>query len=750
MAGKIGGKLHDIGKLTEVFNNYIHNVGNSKRGDIDHSFAGAKFLLENFSGADKSFEQKTAALIGRVILTHHGLCDWINDYSESTYQRRTQKGKDDFYDEILSNFKGSELEKEVKSDFEQAVKEVRTVRKKLKEMSDKPEAFAFYLGMLERFLLSCLIDADRIDTADFMSKTQSADEYDTQTLWQEMQIKLEEKLKEFSKRSDNISKQRQSISDRCFAYAAGEVKICRLLVPTGGGKTLSSLRFACEYAKRNQKKKIIYIAPFMSILEQNSMDIRELAGDTLLEHHSNMLADIAKEKSDDALQEYELHTERWDSPVIATTMVQFLNSLFSGQTSSVRRMHRLSEAVIIIDEVQSVPQKCVYLFNLAMNFLSQICGSTIVLCSATQPPFEELDEFPLMLDENPDMTGDVAEDFAAFARTQLIYEEKTGGFGYDEASDFCRRKFSENGSLLVVVNTKIAAKEMFNRLKNTSGAKVFHLSTNMCPKHRRECIDLMKDMLSKKEPVICVTTQLIEAGVDISFGCVVRSLAGLDNAAQAAGRCNRSGEFHKICPVYVLHLRDEKLGSLSEIKEAQDVCREIFGIPDISDYLGVDVQKKYFSKLFKSGDGKRKLRYKLNNIMDIDLINLLSLNINRAKDTPYKFCGQAFRTAGKEFEVIDSNTRAVIVPFDKKAQEIIASLSTEKNPNEIVKLLRLAQQYAVNLYDNKLRELEKQSAVYNLNCGGNENTVVTILHKEFYDKNLGVTDEGGLHEVLII
>ncbi len=741
------GYLHDIGKFSSAFHSYIHGDNSCKRGDIDHSFAGAKYLKELSQDSEDASLQKTASLIGRVILSHHGLHDWMNEEQKDTYQFRTEK--DQYYSEIRSNFEASELSDALDRILPEAVHEVMAIRAELKKMGGKsPEQFAFYLGMLERLLQSILIDADRTDTADFMSDAKTEICFDTDQLWKEMDDKLEEKLRAFSDRTDAISRQRQSISDRCAAFASQDVHICKLIVPTGGGKTLSSLRFAVKHAQEYHKKKIIYIAPFMSILEQNSDAIKEIAGESaFLEHHSDMLAEIADDK--DALHEYELRTEKWDSPVIATTMVQFLNALFSGKSSAVRRMHRLSEAVIIIDEVQSIPLKCVYLFNLAMNFFSRVCKSTIVLCSATQPPFEELQEFPLLLDENASMTGETAEDFAAFRRTKLIYAEKKGGWSYDEAADFCSEKFQEHGNLLLIVNTKAAAKELYKRLRDKENAHVFHLSTNMCPAHRRKCISDMREKLESHSPVICVTTQLIEAGVDISFGCVVRSLAGMDNAVQAAGRCNRHGKNGAICPVYMLHLWEEKLGSLAEIKNAANISREIADTAEDLDDVQLLVQ--YFRKLYRSE--RSKLRYPLPHHTDQDLINLLSLNagwVDKKKHPHLKFCGQAFKKAGRLFEVIDSRTSAVIVPYDAEAKELITALGSEQDPKRIVELLRRAQKYCVNVYAGTECKLEQEAAIYEINCGKKENCTVKILQDNFYDENFGLTIEGGLHEVLFL
>ncbi|MCQ2435176.1 MAG: CRISPR-associated helicase Cas3' [Oscillospiraceae bacterium] len=742
--------LHDIGKLTADFNDYIHGGTEIHRGELDHSFAGAKYLYEIASKSEDKTRKQAANLISRVILSHHGLNDWINVDALNTFQKRIAKEK--YYSEIQQNLVESAFLPDVEMLLSKAGSEIAAISQKLKTMAKCAETYAFYLGMLERLLQSILVDADRTDTADFMSASKTEAFFDTEQLWQEMQQRMEQKLDSFSEKTDVISMQRKSISERCAAFAAHDVHICKLIVPTGGGKTLASLRFAIEYARRKKMQRIIYVAPFMSILEQNSDVIGEIAGQSaFLEHHSNILAEISGE--DDRLHEYELRTEKWDSPVIATTMVQFLNALFSGKNGAVRRMHRLSNAVIIIDEVQSIPLKCVYLFNLAMNFLSQICGSTIVLCSATQPMFDLLEDYSILLDQNSSMSGDTSEDFEVFRRAKIIYQKKKGGYSYDEAADFCYDRFTENGSLLVVVNTKASAKELYQRLKDTEGALILHLSTNMCPQHRRDIIAQMRTALAEKQPVICVTTQLIEAGVDISFGCVVRALAGMDNAAQAAGRCNRNGEYHRECPVYILKLFEEKLGSLAEIKEAQSISAQMLDQTEETDFLSVPLMSDYFRKLYHNAQQRNQrnlLRYPLPQTTDQDLINLLSLNQHRNKEKGMKYSGQAFKTAGKLFEVIDSNTTDVLVPYNKDAERLIAELGSAHNPKEMMKLLRKAQKYTVSIYSATEHALQRESAIRTLYCGQDQQCGVQILDQRFYDADYGITTEGGAHEVLLL
>lgn len=744
------GKLHDMGKLTEAFDSYIRGRSSAKRGDIDHCFAGAKYLSE-LAGNDKMLKD-TAAFLGRAVLSHHGLHDWIDEDGEDYYSKRTAKNEG--YDEILENAGKCSLLSCCEDDLKEAEKEYRALTEKaFKTMgsakypdeSRKYQAMAFYMGMWERLLTSLLTDADRTDTADFMSGVDTERHFDTKALWEEMHIRMEEKLRGFEGRNDPISQRRKSISERCRDFAENDVKICRLVVPTGGGKTLSSLRFAVEYCRKGKADKVIYVAPYLSILEQNSDEIRSVAGDdAFLEHHSDMLAEKAENAEE--LDEYELRTEKWDSPVIATTMVQFFNALFSGKPSAVRRMHRLSNAVIIIDEVQSIPLKCVYLFNLAMNFLAYCCNSTIVLCSATQPPFELMKAHPLIQDENPSMTGDTAEDFEAFRRTRIIpLNDKKGGYTYEEAAEFCIKKQREHGSLLMVVNTKAAALQLYKLIKENTEAQVIHLSTNMCPQHRTDKIKTLRRLLKEKAPVICVTTQLIEAGVDISFGCAVRSLAGMDNAAQAAGRCNRHGEFEKVCPVYLIKIKDEALKYLPEIANAQDISTEMlygFDSEGETDLQGAEVMRDYFSKLY--GENKEKLCYP---VRGDNLLDMLSLDKERNSiygNKALMFRGQAFRTAGGLFDVIGSNTQGVIVPYNDKAEEIITELNGECSPDKAVSLLRKAQKYTVNVYSSTLKRLEEEKGLIQLECGA------LAADKRYYNAEHGLSADAEERETLIL
>lgn len=754
------GLLHDAGKLNEDFDRYIHGDSHFRRGEIDHCYAGAKYLC---AFSDQHFLKKksvcyTSRLLARVILSHHGLHDWLTEDGTDYFQRRTQK--EERYAEIEPHIREmlAELgysEESLKALLEKAIAEYKTVYRKIKDLAsdncgnDAPKAknyntkLTFYLGQLERLLESILIDADRVDTADFMGNCRTEQQFDTDALWEQMERNMQKKLDGFAGKTDAISRQRQDISRRCLAFAenaSAPVGACRLIVPTGGGKTLSSLRFAIHACRKFHMEKIVYVAPFMSILEQNSDEMQELAGtENFLEHHSNMLA----EKDDaEELRTYELRTEKWDIPVLATTMVQFFQSLFAGKSTSVRRMHRLCRSVIIIDEIQSVPLKCVYLFNLAVNFLTNICGCTVVLCSATQPLLEKL-EYPLLLDENCSMTGDYEKDFAVFRRTELIRVD--GRYSYAEAADFCWEQFRQHGSLLVIVNTKKAAESLFRQLQEWKAGRdepvqLVHLSTNMCPAHREAVIENMRQALQEQKPVLCVTTQLIEAGVDISFGCVVRSLAGMSNAAQAAGRCNRHGEMGKICPVYLLELAGENLSRLPEIVSAQDVSRLILENKAGCDFLSAEVMAAYFQKLYQENSDRLSYPVK-DDGRKTSLLDLLSTDTDRSAVKKWNKQSenalQAFATAGALFQVIDDASEGVIVPYDDTARELILQLNGDTPVEELLQLLRKAQRYTVSVYAGNQKKLEEAGGIYMLRCGA------LAVEESFYDAEaLGLLTEG--------
>ena len=738
------GILHDAGKLCNDFTEYIHGESDAQRGEIDHSYMGAKYLfaLSQILCKKNAFPMDAALLIGRTILSHHGLHDWITEKGEDYFQKRISNRKHDkevicALPEIVSN-------ETLQKYYLESVKEYAAMQQKInelyKEMIAKGEKEkrelsgdakcvipAFYQGFLERLMQSILMDADQTDAANFNDDIVYTSPKEPTGVWNNMEKQMQKKCTAFRKKTDLISRRR--------------MKICRLVVPTGGGKTLSALRFAIEYSQKHNVNQIFYIAPFNSILEQNSDVIREIAGEeNFLEHHSNVFSRLEENENEtEKLSTYQMRTERWDVPVIATTLVQFLNALFDGKSSSVRRMHHLCRAVMIIDEVQAIPAKCIHLFNLAMNFLTHICGSTVVLCSATQPCLEQA-EYPIQ----ESMTADFQADFDAFRRT-VLHSAGKKSFSYEEAAKFCTQQYQENGNLLLVVNTKQAALTMFQKLKERNGASatVLHLSTNMCPVHRRTVIQQMREQLETQQPLICVTTQLIEAGVDISFRCVVRSMSGLDHAAQAAGRCNRNGEYD-CCSVYLIQLEEEKLAAaLKQIEKEQEITKKILFFHEKEDLLHPQIMQNYFEGYLTTF--QNQFSYPLPDSDHETLLRLLSTNSNNAKRAEAQMHGslplrlknhmQAFRTAGKRFQVIAEQTTDILVPYGA-GEELILDLNGKLYENAFPKLLRKAQQYLVSVYSGTLKALEAKDALIQLESG------VLALKSGFYSSEQGICVDG--------
>lgn len=401
-SGYMAGLVHDSGKNTERFKDYILNQS-AARGSVNHTFAAVKLLLDRYHTDNcGDFADVVSELLALASSAHHGLFDCVDEQQRSGFLHRLS-ADDTSYGEASDNFfRFCVSQDELDRRFHAARTELTPVLQKILSMTGDDadderydHETAFYSGMLARLLLSAVIEGDRRDTAEFMNGTQFPAAWSRDKLhrlWSTHLKQMEEKLNNLPQNSA-IDRARRAISDQCRQAAEQTGGVFRLNVPTGGGKTLSSLRFALAHASRHGKQRIIFTSPLLSILEQNAAVIRDYIQDDslILEHHSNL---INTSENSQQLDELELLTETWESPVIITTLVQLLNTLFSGKTSVIRRFHSLCQSIIVIDEVQTVPSKMLTLFSLAVNFLAEICGATVVLCSATQPCIEQL-EHPL-------------------------------------------------------------------------------------------------------------------------------------------------------------------------------------------------------------------------------------------------------------------------------------------------------------------------------------------------------------------
>lgn len=724
-SGYLAGLIHDMGKYTTQFQDYLIN-GIGARGSVNHTFAAVKLMLENYHAPGRNeYADIVSELLAIATGGHHGLFDCIDEHHHSGFQHRLDKTNIG-YDEAKENFfEFCANMTEIDDLFKSSEEELEKILAHICEMTDENSEYfddetAFYSGLLARLLLSAVIDGDRRDTAEFMNGAVfpiKRNDEEMKLLWEKHLIQMEEKLNKFPQIKP-IDKARRAISDKCRDGANLPSGVFRLNVPTGGGKTLSGLRYALAHAQKYGKQRIIFTSPLLSILEQNAAVIRDFIQDDsiILEHHSNV---VNAENSPEEADKTELLAETWESPIIITTLVQLLNTLFSGKTTAIRRFHSLCNSIIVIDEVQTVPSKMLTLFSLAVNFLSEICGTTVVLCSATQPCLEKIDH-PL---HNPirDLVPFDPDLWSVFKRTEI---KNLGSMSTEEIADKALRCLETSDSILIVCNKKDQANRLFNLLKD-GGYAAFSLSAAMCTAHRRDTLEKLRASLSeKKQKVVCVSTQVIEAGVDISFECVIRFSAGMDSVVQSAGRCNRSGEAGAgvLSPVYVVQCQNESLARIPDIQRGKDATQELlteFENNSVKYKNSLDSEESigyYYRALYrKMAKGSQDYIWDKE---EPSLFSLLSRNDYCTNEQPYYFC-QAFKTAGFEFKVFEENTTDVIVPYGK-GKQLILDLNSEKAMYDSVylkSLLEQAKPYTVAVYEYQLKRLNEENAVIQLQGG---------------------------------
>ncbi len=710
-AGYLAGLVHDAGKYTSQFQMYLRD-GEGRRGSVNHTFAGVRLLLERFfTGRD--FPSVVCELLALAAGGHHGLFDCVDSEGESGFRHRLTK-TDIGYKEAVENFsRFCASEKELDNLFQEACNEVTLVLEHILAMTDEDDPFcndetAFYSGLLARLLLSAVIEGDRRDTSEFLNDAQFSEMRDSgelRVMWGACLSRVEAKIKALPQTAP-IDQARRTISDQCRKAAVRSGGVFRLNVPTGGGKTLSSLRYALAHAQKFGNQRIIFTAPLLSILEQNAAVIRDYVQDDslILEHHSNLI----QPKDGERLDELELLTETWEAPIIITTLVQLLNTLFSGKTAAIRRFHALCGSVIVIDEVQTVPSKMLSLFSLAVNFLAEICNATVILCSATHPCMEQI-KHPLHT-PIPDLVPYDPALWKTFQRTKL---QDAGTKSLEEIAAFATNQLETADSLLIVCNKKAQAQRLYELLKGNDLA-LFSLSAAMCVAHRRDTLDALRQSLGQSgRKTVCVSTQVIEAGVDISFACVIRLSAGMDSVVQAAGRCNRGGEAGILAPVFLVGCQGESLAHLPDIQRGHDATGELLaefalhperygGRLDSDEAIGY-----YYRALYrKEPQGHQDyVRQK----GSPSLFSLLSLNSHYPNGEPYYF-RQAFRQAGAEFQVFEENTADVIVPYGE-GKKLISELRGERAKWDVPylqSLLEKTKPYTVALYQYQIDRLEAE------------------------------------------
>lgn len=742
----LAGVLHDLGKFSENFKNYIEKAADGEkvqRGSVNHTFAGVRFLLEKHSDEQLSgFSDIVLEILAYAVGAHHGLFDCVDDNNNNGFTKRIQKEGIDYLNAAQEFLKICCSKQDIEDLLKQSEKEILPIFNKIEKLADNADAkiqntqITFYIGFLARLILSAIIEADRSDTSQFMNGYSEKTVKNISKIWINCIKNVEQKLSTMPL-DKPINQTRAQISALCAEAGNLESGIYRLNLPTGAGKTLTSLRYALHHALKHNKKRIIFTMPLLSIIEQNAGIIHDYIGneELILEHHSN----IVETDENDELDKRELLVESWDVPIIITTMVQLLNTLFAGKTANIRRMQALCNSIIVIDEVQTVPDKMLSLFNLALNFLAKICNATIILCSATQPCFEKT-MYPL--DKSvKDLITLTKEQETVFKRVRLEYK---GEMDCEELADFAAGILEENNSLLLVCNTKNEAAVMFNLLcSKIKDVKAFHISAGMCTAHRKETIKEMQEALeNKQQKVLCVSTQVIEAGVDVSFARVIRLLAGMDNIVQATGRENRNREFDGLAPGYIVRLKGEVLKGLSEIEAAKNAAANLLvkykNNPQIydDDLMSAKAVNEYYKSLYENVKSGYHDFY-IESVRD-SILNLMSCNgnVDSEKIPEYNkyFMHQALKTAGGLFTVFDESSIDIIVPYNR-GKEIIQEVFAvgDKDYEKLKAILKEAKLYTVSLFKYQKIKLEEQGALIFVPNAG-----VYILQDGYYDELTGL------------
>lgn len=774
--GELIGLLHDLGKYSTDFQNYLKSATGLLNPDDDEDFVDAKGLkgkIDHSSAASQFVWQKLSkhgqlgTIVGQIlalcIASHHsGLIDCLNSVSnspiEDTFTKRMKKADqcthhnevlDKVDKDIMNHTQKIIADPEFFNGFKQIVRSIMLSSHDKSEMIIQNQ-----IGLLVRFLFSCLIDADRVDSACFENPARA--KFMTgkrNSQWDCLISRFEDHLGRFEQKYP-IDKLRREIAAHCLNAAKSNQGTFTLTVPTGGGKTLASLRFALHHAKINEMDRVIYIIPFTSIIDQNAQVARQILepegvelGSVVLEHHSNLTPEQQTWRS-------KIISENWDAPIVFTTNVQFLETLFGSGTRGARRMHQLANSVLIFDEIQTLPVNCIHLFNNAINFLVEQCGSTVVLCTATQPLLNRVDAHKgvIKLHKGSEIIPNVRKLFDNLKRVEVLNDSKPGGWLLEEVAELAQNETLAVGSCLVIVNNKKTAQELYQLFAIQEDFHVYHLSTNMCPAHRKSILGEVKTRLDAQQPTICISTQLIEAGVDVDFGSVIRVIAGLDSIAQAAGRCNRHNRREELGRVHIVNIKEENLDLLPDIKIGRDKAElvlydykqnpERFG----NNCIGPEAMEWFYENYFFSRANEMDYRVSSKEVgHDDTLLNLLSVNTilleeykRSHRKAPEIYLRQSFMTAGKIFKTIDSPTQGIVVPFGEEGQSIVNELCSIHPAGIEFTVLRRAQQFSVNVFPKPLNEMLLAGVVRETQDGTG---ILYLADKRYYSSKFGLSEQ---------
>ena len=694
---RVAGQLHDIGKYSKAFQ---ARLDGSKR-KVDHATAGARETLNLFT-QDQN-QKYLATILAYCIAGHHsGLPNYGDSSdidSDGTLLARVDKKK-------LEDFRA------YKTEIDYATLDLPS---RLKIHQDKKYP-GFSLAFFTRMLYSTLVDADFQETEEFMNGKEPRGEHNS---IEELSEKFNLFLQRFDNPESDINKKRTETLKACMEKSSEKQGFYTLTIPTGGGKTLASMAFALNHAVIHGLKRIIYVIPFTSIIEQNAGVFKEALGEkNVLEHHSNFdwskkyetNEESSEDEAKDILDKLKLASENWDIPIVVTTNVQFFESLFANRSSRCRKLHNLAKSVIIFDEAQMLPREYLDPCMLAVKELVQNYGASTVFCTATQPALDK--RLPGV--EFTDLIPNSQALFDFYKRVQI---KNLGKVPDAELLE----KINAHDQALCIVNTRKHAKGLFDGLE---GEGKFHLSTLMCPMHRKKTLAEIRKLLEDKNKPLCrvVSTQVMEAGIDVDFPVGYRALSGLDSIIQAAGRVNREGK-NANGDMFVFDPETPFIKKTPTfIKQGASVAESI--LRDYSaDPVSVQAINAYFKTLYNLQDPKHAFDVK--------------------KILPYfdKGTGELdfdFKTAAEEFNLIENNTVAVVIPYNAEAIQILYKVRGHPFP---FKFTRQLQMYTVNIYQNEFEALQSKGMIETFN-----ETYEVLNNMDYYDKQTGIiipADKGG-------
>ncbi len=666
----LAGLWHDLGKFLPDWQAYIRRkTGYDEDAHLEgyggrpnHSTAGAVLSLERFKGSPPG------RILAYLIAGHHaGLPDWNPDVAvggdlvNRLYEYPLERKLD-----VRELNKIKDLKESEKFLTVPLPKTASLAIESSSDMERNHEHFHLWI----RMLFSCLVDADFLDTEEFMtpSETSQRGKYPTiQELVERFDTFMGKKQAEAQPTAINQS--RAEILKNCRVKAELPPGFFTLTVPTGGGKTLSSMAFALRHALRHNKKRVIMAIPYTSIIEQTAAVYREVFGDAVIEHHSNL--DLERETGKSRLA-----SENWDAPILVTTNVQLFESLFASRTSSCRKLHNVADSIIILDEAQMLPPEYLKPVLSVLRGLVDHFGVTVVMCTATQPAFHGRIGSGQAVFEGLSSVTEIIENSSIWVEVFRRCEISLPDMSKPADWNVLAGELAENPQVLCIVNTRRDCQELHRLMPK----ETFHLSANMCGEERSDVIADIKQKLDKGDPVRVISTQLVEAGVDIDFPVVYRALAGIDSIAQAAGRCNREGKLNAQGRIgKVIVFLPPKPAPTGLLRKGEDASKSI-----LSNQRSLELQpgiyKRYFETFYKA-------------VNDFDKPKFVQRLLNGAGEAAFQF-----RSFAQDMRLIDDSVqRGIIVYYEGRENSSVKLIDQLRRNGPESWLMRKLQRFIVNI-----------------------------------------------------